>query len=74
MGLINDLKYNFNNLNILKKIIVLMIICFIVPKTIIYLFELKPSFFIKLFLNTCSTNNKLTIQILNHSESNTLTI
>ena len=49
MGLINDLNYNFNNLNILQKIIVLMIICFIVPKTIIYLFELKESSFIKLF-------------------------
>ena len=52
MGLINDLNYNFNNLNILQKIIVLMIICFIVPfliKTIFFLFELKQFSLIKLF-------------------------
>jgi len=52
MGLINDLNYNFNNLNILQKIIVLMIICFIVPfliNTIFFLFELKQFSLIKLF-------------------------
>ena len=52
MGLINNLNYNFNNLNILQKIIVLMIICFIVPffiNTILFLFELKQFSLIKLF-------------------------
>ena len=52
MGLIDRLKYNFINLDILQKIIIIMIIFFVFPyliSTIIFLFNLSEFSVINLF-------------------------
>ena len=52
MGLIDRLKYNFINLDILQKIIIIMIIFFVFPyliNTIIFLFNLSEFSVINLF-------------------------
>tara|TARA_B100000768_G_scaffold17837_1_gene16278 strand:- start:1174 stop:2025 length:852 start_codon:yes stop_codon:yes gene_type:complete len=52
MGLIDKLKYNFINLDILQKIILIMIVFFVIPyliNTILFLFNLSDFSIISLF-------------------------
>ena len=52
MGLIDKLKYNFINLDVLQKIILIMIVFFVIPyliNTILFLFNLSEFSIISLF-------------------------